>query len=288
MMKKTGKEVSGKYSLGKYVSGRRLILYLTAVLMILSMCFLAPFTMTVRADSPTDEIEHFRITVDVQEDASLKMTYHIDWKVLDDDEYGPLEWVDIGMPNANHSDVTALGSSIDHIKDNGRSLAIYLDRSYYEGEVASFEFSFTQDHMYQIDRFVQGETVFAFTPALTHLLFLLTARLLKARIRAGTMILMMIPMTMSMMTRIVMMTVTSCIRSLAQWSVLALSFWDRVCSLQDLPNGPPKDSASAVPQKVRNTAKRLPVQRLNTMKTAPAAEPAVKRARTTVPTADAA
>ena len=80
MMKKTGKEVSGKYSLGKYVSGRRLILYLTAVLMILSMCFLAPFTMTVRADSPTDEIEHFRITVDVQEDASLKMTYHIDWK----------------------------------------------------------------------------------------------------------------------------------------------------------------------------------------------------------------
>ena len=165
MMKKTGKEVSGKYSLGKYVSGRRLILYLTAVLMILSMCFLAPFTMTVRADSPTDEIEHFRITVDVQEDASLKMTYHIDWKVLDDEEYGPLEWVDIGMPNANHSDVTALGSSIDHIKDNGRSLAIYLDRSYYEGEVASFEFSFTQDHMYQIDRFVQGETVFAFTPA---------------------------------------------------------------------------------------------------------------------------
>ena len=121
--------------------------------------------MTVRADSPTDEIEHFLITVDVQEDASLQMTYHIDWKVLDDQQYGPLDWVDIGLPNSNHSEVRALGGNIDHIEDKGSSLAIYLDRSYYKDEVASFEFSFVQDHMYQIDRFVEGETVFMYTPA---------------------------------------------------------------------------------------------------------------------------
>ena len=150
----------------KHISGKRLILFLTAVLLVFSLCFFAPlFTMTARADTPTDEIEHFIITVDVQDDASLKMTYHIDWKVLDDEEYGPLEWVDIGMPNSNHSEVTELTDTIDFIEDKGRSLAIYLDREYYQDEIASFEFSFIQDHMYQIDRFVDGETVFAYTPA---------------------------------------------------------------------------------------------------------------------------
>jgi hypothetical protein len=73
--------------------------------------------------------------------------------------------VNIGMPNSSHSEITALGDSTDRIEDKGNTLAVYLDRSYYEDEVASFEFSFVQDRMYQIDRFVEGETVFAFTPA---------------------------------------------------------------------------------------------------------------------------
>ena len=126
---------------------------------------LVPFAMNAKAADPTDEIEQFLITVDVQEDASLLMTYHIDWKVLDDVEYGPLEWVNIGLPNSHHSDVTALSDSISRIEDNSSSLNIYLDREYYEDEVASFEFSFVQDHMYQIDRYVDGETVFIYTPA---------------------------------------------------------------------------------------------------------------------------
>ena len=160
-----GTQIQKKHFRRNRISRKRLVLFLTAVLLVLGLCFFSPLTMTVRADSPTDEIEHFLITVDVQDDASLQMTYHIDWKVLDDEEYGPLEWVDIGLPNANHSEVTALGDSIDHIEDKGSSLAIYLDRSYYKDEVASFEFSFIQDHMYQIDRYVEGETVFIYTPA---------------------------------------------------------------------------------------------------------------------------
>ena len=74
-------------------------LFLTAILLAFILSFLDPFTNTAKAATPTDEIEHFLITVDVQEDASLLMTYHIDWKVLDDETYGPLEWVDIGLPN---------------------------------------------------------------------------------------------------------------------------------------------------------------------------------------------
>ncbi len=140
------------------------VFFLTALLTALILSFTAPFAWTARAAEPTDEIEHFIITVDVQEDASLLMTYHIDWKVLDDVTYGPLEWVNIGLPNSHHTDVTGI-QNVSSITDQGSSLDIYLDRNYYEDEVASFEFSFVQDHMYQIDRYVEGETVFAYTPA---------------------------------------------------------------------------------------------------------------------------
>ena len=84
-------------------------LLLMTVLPVLYLSFSALFAMTVTAGAPTDEIEHFLITVDVQEDASLLMNYHIDWKVLDDKTYGPLTWVDIGLPNKHHSGVTAKG-----------------------------------------------------------------------------------------------------------------------------------------------------------------------------------
>ena len=141
------------------------ILLLSALLLTLVLALLSPFPRTARAAEATDEIEHFIITVDVQEDASLQMTYHIDWKVLDDDTYGPLEWVDIGLPNSHHSEVTARSGSISRIEDKGSSLAIYLDRSYSEDETVSFEFSFVQDNMYQIDRYAEGETVYIYTPA---------------------------------------------------------------------------------------------------------------------------
>ncbi|MBR3003694.1 MAG: hypothetical protein IKH67_01335 [Lachnospiraceae bacterium] len=112
----------------------------------------------------TDEILNFAITIDVNEDASLNMTYHIEWKVLDD-SIGELEWLDIGMPNSYHGNITPLSDTIDFINDMGNSLEIYLDRGYKENETVIVEFSLTQDHMYQIDKYVEGETVYTFTPA---------------------------------------------------------------------------------------------------------------------------
>ena len=64
---------------------------LAVIVAVFCLSFASPFALTVKAADATDEIEHFLITVDVQEDASLLMTYHIDWKVLDDVEYGHLE-----------------------------------------------------------------------------------------------------------------------------------------------------------------------------------------------------
>ena len=56
-----------------------ILLLLTAALL-----FTVLFSAVPALAAPTDEIENFTITVDVNNDASLEMTYHIDWKVLYD------------------------------------------------------------------------------------------------------------------------------------------------------------------------------------------------------------
>ena len=79
----------------------RLVL-IAAVCLILLLASAVPV-----AAEATDEILDFTITVDVNEDASLDMTYHIDWLVLDD-SIGELEWIDLGVPNQYHTDITPL------------------------------------------------------------------------------------------------------------------------------------------------------------------------------------
>ena len=129
-------------------------------ILLLWICLLAIPAMA----APTDRIHDFTITVDVNEDASLNRTYHIDWEVLDD-SIGKLEWIDLGVPNRYHENITAISSTIDHIVDNGTKLAIYLDRARGKGESVVVDFSMKQDRMYQIDKWNEGETAYTFTPA---------------------------------------------------------------------------------------------------------------------------
>jgi len=136
----------------------RIILTAAAALLAFSIAEVSVYA------AATDEIRNFVIIVDVNEDASLNMTYHIEWMVLDD-SIGELEWIDLGVPNKYHENITPVSENIDHINDEGSSLEIYLDRGYKEGETVTVEFSMTQDHMYQIDKYVEGETVYTFTPA---------------------------------------------------------------------------------------------------------------------------
>ena len=114
-----------------------------------------------------DEIEEYRITVDVNDDGTLTMLYHFDWKVLDSTSEGPLEWLKIGIPNSNFVSYKALTdniTSISYYPDGGSFLRLDLDRSYYEGEELTFEFELVQDYMYEMNRFTEGETYYEFTP----------------------------------------------------------------------------------------------------------------------------
>ncbi|MBR6391205.1 MAG: zinc ribbon domain-containing protein [Lachnospiraceae bacterium] len=121
------------------------------------------FATPVMAD--TDEILNYTITVDVNDDATLNLNYHIDWKVLDSGSgIGPLTWMKIGIPNSHVISTKGLSSTVDHINRSGNYVEVYLDRKYYEGDVASVDFLVIQDYMYQVNKFTEGETVYSFTP----------------------------------------------------------------------------------------------------------------------------
>ena len=114
------------------------------LVLILCLMMLLPVIAMRAAAADLDEILNYTITVDVNEDATLQMVYHIDWKVLDSDSEGPLEWVKIGVPNLHHSDMNGLSSAVRRISgmsESGETYArIDLDRAYYAGEVASIDF----------------------------------------------------------------------------------------------------------------------------------------------------
>ena len=138
------------------------------LVLILCLMMLLPVIAMRAAAADLDEILNYTITVDVNEDATLHMIYHIDWKVLDSTSEGPLEWVKIGVPNSHYSSMEGRSDAVRRISgmnENGETYArIDLDRAYYAGEVAQIEFELTQDYMYQVDMMTEGETVYRLTP----------------------------------------------------------------------------------------------------------------------------
>ncbi len=136
-----------------------------AIIVALTVLFLIP-TGTLKA-AALDEILNYDITVDVNDDATLNMYYHIDWKVLDSDSEGPLTWVKIGIPNKHCDNIQAISDNIEKIEYSGSGgsyIEIYFYDKYYEGDVVSFDFFFTQDYMYAVNDLNEGYTRYDFTP----------------------------------------------------------------------------------------------------------------------------
>ena len=127
------------------------------------------FSLSVasHASGDLDEILNYDIRVEVNSDATLTLTYHVDWKVLDSDSEGPLDWVQIGIPNRHYVSMRGLSSTVDDISFYGfygsTSVRIDLDRKYYKDEVASFDFEIVQDYMYEMNLLTDGETAGSMT-----------------------------------------------------------------------------------------------------------------------------
>ena len=116
---------------------------------------------------PTDEILDFTITVDVNDDATLNMLYHIEWKVLDD-SIGALDWVQIGIPNSNYKSCAKVSDNIKDVKVqfSGSEVfaQVYFKNKYYKDDIVNFDFRVIQDYMYEMNVLKEGETVYYFTP----------------------------------------------------------------------------------------------------------------------------
>ena len=133
---------------------KRITAILTVVLMLVSFSICMLPNTIVYAEDETDEILAYDITVDVNEDATLTINYHIEWKVLESDENGPVTWVKIGVPNSHVKGYEALSDNIEdiNIDSSGETYAeIYFDKEYYQDEVISFDFQICQDYMYQVE-----------------------------------------------------------------------------------------------------------------------------------------
>ena len=138
----------------------------TVLSLILMLAIAVFLPMHIHAED-LDEILSYIISVDVNDDATLNMSYRIRWKVLDSTTDGPLTWVKIGIPNQHISNIKAESDCIKKIVYSGSGgsyVRIDLDRKYRAGETVDISFSFTQDYMYQMNMETEGETVYRFTP----------------------------------------------------------------------------------------------------------------------------
>ena len=89
--------------------------FLTALLALV-FALVLPISTAWAASSDLDEIVDYTITVDVNDDATLTMAYHVEWKVLDSKSEGPLSWVRIGIPNTHYVSMQAQSNTIKSIK----------------------------------------------------------------------------------------------------------------------------------------------------------------------------
>lgn len=126
------------------------------------LCFLSFSIKSYAAD--LDRITNYEVTVDPRmNDGTLDITYKITWKVLDSTTEGPLEWVQIGTPNSNFDNPTALTKNIKSIsKYNGSYVRIDFDKAYHQGQFVTFKYSIHQSSMHKKSF---SNCNFSFTPA---------------------------------------------------------------------------------------------------------------------------
>lgn len=132
---------------------------------VFAILFLLVWMPNAKAAKELDEIQDYTITIDMKEDGTMDMKYHIEWKVLDSTTEGPLEWVKIGVANKHVSKVKKVSDNIKKIKytyDYGNYVRIDFKKKHYIGEVITFEFTLNQAYMYNMNS--DGTCTYTFTP----------------------------------------------------------------------------------------------------------------------------
>ena len=133
----------------------RFFICIFVCLITLTLSALPALAASFEAPTRLDEIQDYTITVHMRPDGTMDIKYHVEWKVLNDSEEGPLTWVKIGNPNKHVDEITALSDNIkdiSYMNDGGSYIRIDLDRSYYEDEIVIFEYTIHQSYMYVLEK----------------------------------------------------------------------------------------------------------------------------------------
>lgn len=129
---------------------KKIFIFIIAFITLLCTCTL----ICPKASSDLDYINLYEVVVDPRTDGTLDIAIHINWKVLDDEEKGTLEWVKIGIPNKYIDELEATTSNIAKIKyysNNGSFVKIDFDKEYHKDEVVDFAFKFHLSRMYKLN-----------------------------------------------------------------------------------------------------------------------------------------
>ena len=124
---------------------KKLFSLLTALC--LCLCLTAAFTHTAYAGD-LDYIHRYDVTVTPNvEDGSLRIRVDFQWEVLDE---GPVEWLEIGIPNGSIREVEALTDNIASLSFDNSFMYVTFDRGYDDGELINFSYAWTQEYMYTL------------------------------------------------------------------------------------------------------------------------------------------
>ncbi|MGN1298439.1 MAG: hypothetical protein ACI4UE_00420 [Candidatus Scatovivens sp.] len=134
---------------------KRKISLLISLLLVLLLTFSISLTAFAVTSNPLDEILYYEVIIDPRSDGTLDMKYKINWKVLDSEREGPLQWVKIGVPNSHVDEIVGISNNIDEIRyyEEGGSnyIRIDLDRDYLKDETLTLEYSIHQSYMYIVE-----------------------------------------------------------------------------------------------------------------------------------------
>ena len=132
---------------------RRIIAAFLAIIVMFS-CSATAFA----AEEPLDEILKYRIEIDMLDNGNAEITYTFDWKVLDSDSEGPLEYLFVGIPNRHVEEYTPLTDNIKSLeysstsdRGSGHFVRIDFHRKYYKDEVFTFSFKINQGYLYTLN-----------------------------------------------------------------------------------------------------------------------------------------
>ena len=134
---------------------------LLSLLCALTLCLCLTLSLADTAYAgDLDYIRRYDVTVTPNtEDGSLQMQMSFEWEVLDE---GPVNWLQIGIPNGSIRDVEALTDNIDSLDFDNSFMYVYFDRGYDDGEIIQFSYAWTQEYMYTLGD--DGSVTYDYTP----------------------------------------------------------------------------------------------------------------------------